>query len=91
MDKTLLLTLLKERLGIRHTHRDTYLIAIIDGVINELEDEKGIVLVADNYCHMMFIIDYAAFRFEEPKAEIPRNIKFRMHNLIIHNGGDAIV
>ena len=91
MDKTIILPLVKERLGIRHTQRDTYLNAIIDGVVKELEDEKGITLVAGDYRHMMFIVDFVAYRFEDPKAAMPRNLQFRLHNLMIHNGGDANV
>jgi len=37
MDTTKIVSLVKERLGIKSTVRDTYLAAIINGVIKELE------------------------------------------------------
>ncbi|MBF2455130.1 hypothetical protein IA712_14855, partial [Listeria seeligeri] len=44
MDTDTILELVKAREGISSNVRDTYLLAIIDGVIQELENEKSIVL-----------------------------------------------
>lgn len=87
-----ILELLKARLGITTAVRDTYLAAIIKSVVTELTDEKGIVLDEENYNHLIFIIDYATWRYQSRDSDgaIPRHLQFRLHNLMIHNGGDAI-
>ncbi|OIJ17097.1 hypothetical protein BKP37_00735 [Anaerobacillus alkalilacustris] len=81
--------LVKERLGIRSMVRDNYIAAIVEGVITELEDEKGVVLDKDNSSHLLFCVDYATWRYQSRDSEgsLPRHLQFRMHNLIIHNGG----
>lgn len=91
MDTVTILELVKERLGIRSTVRDVYLSAIIDGVISELEDEKGIVLDSTSSNHLLFIVDYTAWRYQSRDSEgaMPRHLQFRLHNLIIHAGGVA--
>lgn len=90
MDAAIVLELVKSRLGIRHTARDTYLTAIINGITKELIDEKGITLDMENAYHLLFVVDYTSWRFgnAEEKAGVPRHLQFRMHNLIIHTGGD---
>ncbi len=86
MDTTKIVSLVKERLGIKSTVRDTYLAAIINGVIKELEDEKGLVLDGANPYHLMFVVDYATWRYQsrDSDAGLPRHLQFRLHNLIIH-------
>lgn len=86
MDTSTVLELVKARLGISTTVRDTYLIAIIDGVIKELEDEKGIVLDSTNPYHLMFVVDYAMWRYQNRDSEgaMPRHLQYRLHNLIVH-------
>lgn len=93
MDVETILSLVKSRLGISATVRDTYLTAIINSVIKEIEDEKGLILEADNHCHIMFVVDYSSWRYQNKDSDggMPRHLQFRMHNLIIHNGGDAVV
>ena len=89
MDINIILGLVKAKLGISTTIRDTYLQAIIDGVIKELEDEKGLVLDSTNSYHLLFIVDYATWRYESKDKEgaMPRHLQFRLHNLVIHVGG----
>lgn len=89
MDEDLILSLVKERLGIRTAVRDGYLAAIVRGIIRELEDEKGIKLDADNANHLMFCVDLATWRYQsrDSVGAMPRHLQFRLHNLIIHNGG----
>lgn len=81
--------LVKERLGIRSSVRDTYLIAIVESVIKELEDEKGLVLDGANPYHLMFVVDYATWRYQSRDTDgaMPRHLQFRLHNLMIHAGG----
>lgn len=88
MDTLTVLQLVKERLGIKTNVRDTYLTAIVDGVIKELEDEKGLVLDGANLYHLMFVVDYATWRYQSRDSDtgMPRHLQFRMHNLMIHVG-----
>ena len=92
MDITLILNLVKSKLGISTTIRDTYLIAIINGVVKELEDEKGLILDSNNPYHLIFIVDYATWRYESKDKDgvMPRHLQFRLHNLMIHVGGKKV-
>lgn len=91
MDVAQVLELVKARLGITTAVRDTYLTAIISGVIDELEKEKGIQLDSDNAHHLMFVVDYATWRYQsrDESGAMPRHLQFRLHNLMIHAGGGA--
>lgn len=87
MDTTLILGLVKAKLGISTTVRDTYLQAIIDGVVKELEDEQGLVLDGANSYHLLFIVDYTVYRYnpsDKYEGVMPRHLQFRLHNLIVH-------
>lgn len=88
MDQTQTLALVKARLGISTAVRDEYLAAIISGVIDELSKEKGIVLNADDAHHLMFVVDYATWRYQsrDESGAMPRHLQYRLHNLIIHAG-----
>lgn len=87
MDTSSILALIKDKLGIRTVVRDTYLLAIISGIIKELESEKGIILEVGNENHTIFIVDYVTWRYQsrDTDGSLPRNLQFRMHNLIISN------
>ncbi|MFD1899962.1 hypothetical protein GQR36_07625 [Enterococcus termitis] len=38
--------------------------------------------------HLMFVVDYAAWRYRSRgEGVMPRNIQYRLHNLILKNGG----
>lgn len=89
MNTATILELIKARIGISSNVRDTYLVAIVNSIIKELEDEKGIILDSENMNHTMFIVDYATWRYQNRDGEkgMPRHLQFRLHNLIIHNGG----
>jgi hypothetical protein len=89
MDTALIVSLVKERLGIRTAVRDTYLTAIVDGIVQELKDEKGVTLKNDDANHLMFCVDYASWRYQSRDSDgaMPRHLQIRMHNLIIHSGG----
>lgn len=92
MDTNTVLQLVKARLGITINIRDVYLTAIINGVKHELIDEKGISLEAENPNHLMFIVDLSTWRYENRDSEgaMPRHLQFRLHNLMIHNGGATV-
>lgn len=86
MDSRVILELVKAKLGISTTVRDTYLQAIINGVVKEIEDEQGLVLDDANPYHLIFIVDYATWRYESKDKDgaMPRHLQFRLHNLVIH-------
>lgn len=87
MDTSAIVILLKARLGISSTVRDAYLLKIVESIIKELEDEKGLALDETNASHLMFIVDYSTWRYQsrDSSGEIPRHLQYRLHNLIIHN------
>lgn len=86
------LSLIKARLGISTTARDSYLTAIIEGVIKELNSIQGISIDETDKSHIMFVVDYSEYRYSNRDTPIlPRHLQFRLHNLVIHVGGDAIV
>lgn len=91
MNTDTILALTKARLGISSTVRDSYITAIINSVIKELEDEKGIVLDLDNTNHLMFVVDYATWRYQSRDSDtgMPRHLQYRLHNLFIHKAGDT--
>lgn len=92
MDKTIILQIVKNRLGISTSIRDTYITAIIDGVVKELEDEKGLVLDETNPYHLIFVVDYVTWRYQSRDSDgaMPRHLQFRLHNLMIHTGGESV-
>jgi len=91
MDESQILALVKARLGITTAVRDTYLAAIVSGVVGELEREKGITLDPADMNHVMFCVDYATWRYQSRDApgDMPRHLQYRLHNLIISAGGGA--
>jgi len=91
MNTDTILALTKARLGISSTVRDSYITAIINSVIKELEDEKGIILDETNTNHLMFVVDYATWRYQsrDSDAGMPRHLQYRLHNLFIHKAGDT--
>ena len=83
-----ILNLVKATLGYKSSVRDELLKAIIKSIVDELEIQKRITLKYDNSEHLMFIVDYAVFRYENKGGgTIPRNLEYRLRNLIIKFGG----
>lgn len=93
------LRLTKARIGITSNVRDELLLATVGSVIDELENEKGIALNAESDAHLMFVVDYATWRYQSVAEKgvggglsMPRHLQFRLHNLIISSSrGDSIV
>ncbi|EGO2729454.1 phage head-tail connector protein [Enterococcus faecalis] len=78
------LELLKVNLGIMSKNRDTYLSTIIESVVSELQTEQGVSIDLDNELHVMFIVDYSAWRYRSRgEGILPRNLQFRLHNLVL--------
>lgn len=86
MDPATILDLVKARLSLSTDKRDTYLTVIISSVITELVDEKGLTLDAENNNQLMFVVDYASWRYmnRDSNAGMPRHLQFRLHNLVLN-------
>ena len=83
-----ILNLVKATLGYKSSVRDEFLKVIVKSVVDELEIQKRIKLDFENAEHLMFIVDYAVFRYENKGGgTIPRNLEYRLRNLIIKYGG----
>lgn len=84
MDATVL-KLVKERLGIKSTVRDDYISKIISGIKSELEKSQGLALDVTDSHHLMFIVDYTAWRYSnrDEAGGMPRHLQWRLHNLMI--------
>ncbi|GEM04526.1 hypothetical protein HMI01_15140 [Halolactibacillus miurensis] len=83
------LDLLKAKLGIMTNVRDAYLTAIISGIKSELTEVQGLTLNENNSYHLMFLVDYAEYRYSnKDNPTMPRHLQWRLHNLLISNGGD---
>ncbi len=84
METESVVKIVKETVGIRSsTARDEYITALVNGVIAELKDEQGIKLDLDKPNHLFFVCDFSAWRYEHSKEPLPRDLQFRLHNLII--------
>lgn len=83
-----ILNLVKLRLGITSTKRDEYLNAIIKGIQGEIKNIQGIELDVNIAEDVMFIVDYACYRYESKGEyeEMPRHLQWRLHNLAISKG-----
>ena len=82
------LDLAKARLGITSTARDVYLKAVISGGVSELSGIRGITLNENIPAHLMFIVDYAEWRYSSREnPAMPRYLQSAMHNLMISSGG----
>ena len=83
-----ILGLVKATLGYKSSVRDELLKVIVKSVVDELEIQKRIKLDFENAEHLMFVCDYAVFRYENKGAGVmPRNLEYRLRNLIIKFGG----
>ena len=83
-----ILGLVKATLGYKSSVRDELLKVIIKSVVDELEIQKRISINFENAEHIMFIVDYSCFRYENKGGSVmPRNLEYRLRNLIIKFGG----
>ncbi len=79
------LVLTKARIGLSTKVRDEYLEFIIKSVIKELENDEGLSIDLDNPHHLMFVVDFADWRYSNRDSEkgMPRHLQYRLHKLII--------
>ncbi|MGO2743187.1 MAG: hypothetical protein ACTIAM_06120 [Pseudolactococcus laudensis] len=83
-----ILNLVKATLGYKSSVRDELLKVIVKSVVDELEIQKRIKLDFENAEHLMFVCDYAVFRYENKGGgTIPRNLEYRLRNLMVKYGG----
>nr|DAP11985.1 MAG TPA: Head Tail Connector Protein [Bacteriophage sp.] len=85
------LPLVKANLNITQNVRDEYLTAIINGVVEQLQNEQGLALDEADPYHLQFVVDFSAWRYRGRGEDgpMPQNLRFRLNNLMIHNGGDS--
>ncbi len=84
------LPLLRSRLGISAQSRDAVLKAVIGGIVAECENMHGIVLDAGRPDHILFVLDWATWKYSHPEdGATPRSIQFRLKNLVIQKAGRA--
>lgn len=84
------LILLKARLGISTDARDVYLSMIIEGIEDELLNIQGITLDSYDSSHLMFVVDYAEYRYSNrDNPTMPRHLQWRLHNLMLGSGTDV--
>ena len=78
------LELLKYRLGITTRRRDTYLQQVLTSCESELTKNYGVTLDIENQSdHLMFLVDFAQWRYMNASGAMPRDLQFRLHNLLI--------
>lgn len=79
------LELVKARVGISSSIRDSYLKNIIKSVTDELENEKGLSIDLDSPRILMFVVDLSDWRYRNRDSHegMPRHLQFRLHNLIV--------
>lgn len=79
------LPLVKARIGLSTTVRDEYLEHIIDSIVTELKEVNGLSLKKDDPFHLMFVVDFADWRYSNRDSEkgMPRHLQFRLHNMIL--------
>lgn len=87
------LELLKARLGFLNPPDAVQkrLELLIDATKKMLMDEKGIRVDLTNPLLVNFIVEYSAWMYESKgeKGSMPQHLRFALHNLYIHNRGDA--
>lgn len=86
----ILVELIKARIGISSSVRDSYITAIAKGAVKELNDMQGIKIDGTNDVHLMFLVDLVTWRYmnRDSPSRMPRHLQFRLHNLMVY-GGDA--
>ena len=83
-----ILGLVKATLGYKSSVRDELLKVIVKSIIDELEIQKRISIDPSNAEHLMFVVDYSVFRYENKGGSVmPRNLEYRLRNLIVKFGG----
>lgn len=88
MNEELILTLVKQRLGITSNARDIYLQHIIKGVIDNLTKIRGIALTPDRNDHLFFVVRYAVWEYQnkDKDAGMPIWLRLELNNIMMKQG-----
>lgn len=85
------LQLLRARLGISTSVRDSLLSALIDGIISDCKNTHGITLTENQPEHIIFVLDWATWKYQHPEdGTTPRSIQHRLKNLIIKKAAGTV-
>jgi hypothetical protein len=87
MTKAEIVTMVKARLGISTSGRDSIITLAVDATEKWLDDEKGVQVDLTNPHICEFMVDYSTWKYESKgeTAGMPRYLDFALKNLIIHN------
>ena len=88
MDINIILRWVKARAGFTANTRDEYLMAVISSVLAELDKVNGLILDPDRQDHVIFVADFAFWRYQSRDASgaMPEHMRWRLNNLIVKNG-----
>ena len=89
MDYATALDLTKQRIGFTSSIRDVLILKIVEGVGEDLQQVHGIDLDLNKSRHLMLVVDMAVYRYQskDDSGALPRNLQYRLHNLILKDGG----
>lgn len=80
--------LVKSAIGIKSSAKDGHIDSVISSVIQELQEIYGIAWDETNSNLLMFVVDFCCYRIEKKTEAMPRDLKFRLNNLMVHAGGE---
>lgn len=79
-----ILSLVKNKEGIKSDRRDDYINNLIPSAIEELKNVKGIDIDLSNPSHVVFVADWTYYQYvNKDKAEMPRYLKQKLHDFQI--------
>ncbi len=89
MDASLILSLVKQGIGISTDKRDDYYGKRIQSTIIELESDYKFGVDLSNIEHMMFVADYVIWQIENQGKSLglPIQLKVKLKNHLIKNAG----
>lgn len=78
-------SLVKQREGILNNVQDSYIKAIVEGVISELENEHGITVDMDSMDMFMFVVDMASYRYSNRDSleAMSKHLEYRLKTFYI--------
>ena len=81
---SLILSLVKQRLGIMSEARDNFLIASIRSTLQSLFFERGIVINEKDMNLTMFIVDLTAWQYENVgNKSMAGDLRLRLNNIML--------
>ncbi|WP_243343767.1 hypothetical protein [Anaerococcus sp. AGMB09787] len=78
-------SLVKQREGILNNVQDSYIKAIVEGVISELENEHDIMVDMDSMDMFMFVVDMASYRYSNRDSleGMSKHLEYRLKTFYI--------